>query len=263
MILETFKRFVRGATIESGKAKELQTLDFVSVPDTTMEGDPAESDCSDLVASDTIALEIDRGDRGLFVYARTQDDLSVLREELLALEYIPTMVLGKLTRSRHFGYQTGQSDRPDTCGEVPLNNQRLRDALGDAAILAAEVYAKHFPEQYEQHCKEAEAIKPQWKFPYTPFTNGIINRDNALRYHRDQGNYDGALTCTINLREGAEGGFLALPALNTAIDCADSTVTVFDGARLCHGVTPIQLQHSGAYRLSVLFYTLKSLWRCE
>lgn len=130
--------------------------------------------------------------------------------------------------------------------------------ISDFAELILQGYHIAFPDRLIDHQREANHISEEKRIRNTPFTNGLINKDSAVPYHFDRGNFEGACTCTYNLNDDIEGGYLVFPQLRTAFKCANNTACVFDGDLLLHGVTPIRKQSELGYRYSVLYYTMKS-----
>ena len=59
------------------------------------------------------------------------------------------------------------------------------------------------------------------------------------------------------------GGHLAIPEYNIGLEIADNSVLFFDGQKIMHGVTPIKYLSPKAYRYSLVFYTLKQMWKCQ
>lgn len=96
----------------------------------------------------------------------------------------------------------------------------------------------------------------------TPYTSGVINKSSILPYHHDGTNVKDAISVQVNLRRDATGGALHLPEYDEWLANDNMTVVVFRGGSLLHGVTPIHLQSTDAYRYSIVFYAKRSCSRC-
>ena len=66
----------------------------------------------------------------------------------------------------------------------------------------------------------------------------------------------------IAFRNKIEGGRLSLPEYNLGLEIDDSTVTLFDGQKILHGVTPIQYLSPESYRFTLVYYSLSQMWKC-
>ena len=64
------------------------------------------------------------------------------------------------------------------------------------------------------------------------------------------------------LRRGVRGGALHLPEYDLTVACRDGWVVAFNGYELWHGVTPIELAEEDAYRISVVYYSLRGMKDC-
>jgi len=98
----------------------------------------------------------------------------------------------------------------------------------------------------------------------TPFTSGIVNKNNPLKYHHDSGNFKNVLSNMIVLKRGVKGGRLSCPEYDIKFECDDNCVVIFDGAQILHGVTPIiKPEGEETYRYSVVYYSLEQMWKCD
>jgi hypothetical protein len=155
-----------------------------------------------------------------------------------------------------------QNDYCSTAGfarESPKNHKIVcdyGDKLGD-------LYKEMVPEMYNKHSKiVAEKVKPEWVLGNSPFTSGVINKNNQLNYHFDSGNFKDVFSNMIAFRKKIEGGRLSLPEYNIGLEIDDSTVTLFDGQKILHGVTPINYLTPESYRFSIVYYSLSQMWKC-
>ena len=95
------------------------------------------------------------------------------------------------------------------------------------------------------------------------YKSGIINKNNELKYHFDAGNFKGVMSNMVAFKGDVEGGHLAIPELDIALEIADNTLTIFNGQEILHGVTPIETQNEQSYRYTVVYYSLEQMWKCE
>lgn len=82
---------------------------------------------------------------------------------------------------------------------------------------------------------------------------GLVNRDLVLAYHVDVTMPRPATVLMATLRSEAHGGYLALPELDVGLACDDGWAVAFDGSKVLHGVTPLDVG-PGGYRISIAYY---------
>jgi hypothetical protein len=125
-------------------------------------------------------------------------------------------------------------------------------------------YKKYVPEIYKVHQNLSdEKILEEWKMQGSPFTSGIINKNNPLKYHYDSGNFTDVYSNMLALKRDVQGGYLAIPEYDVALEIANHSISLFDGQKLLHGVTPILYSNAQGYRYTIVYYTLKKMWNCE
>lgn len=176
-----------------------------------------------------------------------------------------TRTAGLKTTSRIFGYNPRNTIRKDFCSATSLANEAPTEhaIICNFGSVLAELYEKYFPAVYQTHAATVEEkMLDEWRIPGTPFTSGIVNKNNPLKYHFDAGNISHVLSNMLVLKDGVEGGHLACPEYNIGFEVADNTAILFDGQKILHGVTPIKYKNPNAYRHSIVYYTLKQMWNC-
>jgi hypothetical protein len=125
-------------------------------------------------------------------------------------------------------------------------------------------YKEYFPQQYEHHTETVkERVMNDWTIGASPFTSGIVNKNNQLKYHYDAGNFKGVLSNMVVFKSDIIGGHLVIPELDIALEVADNTLTIFNGQDILHGVSDIQYKNDSSYRYSVVYYSLEQMWKCE
>lgn len=194
-------------------------------------------------------------------------ELETLRKGLSEIEFHESTRTGGLkTRSRVFGYQPRVTLRRDYCTATSLAREApgVNDEIVRLGKVATEEYAKWFPAVLQEHVETTrEKVLPEWCIEGTPFTSGIVNWNNPLKYHFDSGNFKDVKSCMVALKKGVRGGYLACPEYGVGFEIADGSILIFDGQSILHGVTPIEKIEPRAHRFTLVFYTLTQMWRCE
>lgn len=222
-----------------------------------------EDDYAELVTEDTLVL-VEGVPR--ILYLKLDWDFSEMVKILSRIEYQQSERTGGLkTTSRVFGYQPRVALRRDFCtatslsAEDPAANE-LVCSFGDRI---EQIYREHFPATYQVHAGLArEKILPEWKIGDSPFTSGIINKNNPLKYHFDAGNFEQVCSLMLGFKRDVVGGHLSCPELGIGFEIANNSLLIFDGQSILHGVTPIKRLTPSAYRYTVVYYTLKGMWNC-
>jgi len=175
-------------------------------------------------------------------------------------------VKGLITRSRIIGWKPRLQITNDYCTSAGLATESPREHK----IICD--FAKELSKYYEKYCKRIflqhgeitkDRILPEWTIEDTPFSSGIVNRDSALHYHFDHGNVRDVYSAMVAFKSNQKGGHLALPEYNIGLEIANNSVLLFDGQKILHGVTPFKLLSEHGYRLTVVYYTLQQMWKCE
>ncbi len=193
--------------------------------------------------------------------------LDAIYAAMLRIQYTTSFRPGGLkTTSRVFGYMPRNSIRRDFCTSSSLAYEQGEEH----AIVASgsEIVDRHYkqvnPELYSAHRRMADQkVRPEWRLKDAPFTSGIINENNPLMYHFDQGNFAGVWSGQLTFKQGIEGGYLAMPEYDLAIELRDHSLLLFDGQGILHGVTPIRRLSEDSKRYTVVYYSLRGMWQCE
>lgn len=223
-----------------------------------------ETDYDTLITDSTIVTE--NGEPKILYAKMDPEKTKYIRQAVKNIRYEESKRSGGLkTRSRIFGYSPRNTMRKDFCSatslavESPLEHKIICDFGQELS----ELYADNFPDVYKRHEDVTkERMKDEWVLGDTPFTSGIVNKNNPLKYHFDSGNVKNVLSNMVVFKNGVEGGYLACPEFNVGFEVADNTVILFDGQNILHGVTPIKNRHPKGYRYSVVYYTLQQIWSC-
>ena len=222
-----------------------------------------ESDFQTLIKQDCIITE-----NGVprILYLKLGSESRIVREVCKKIKYqANTRTAGLKTLSAIFGFSPRNTIRRDFCSGTGLamHKQNYNAVICDFGIVLSKLYEQYFPKVFAEHSKVTnEKISKDWRIKDTPFTSGIINKNNPLKYHFDGGNIKDVLSNMIVFKEGIEGGYLACPEFNIGFEVADNTVILFDGQNILHGVTPIKKKQRESYRYSIVYYTLKQMWNC-
>ncbi len=222
-----------------------------------------EGDVSTVITEDTLVY---CEGKPVILYARLQTDLSQLLASVQKIKYEKNKrTTGLVTESAIFGYNPRNVIRKDFCSATGMayNSPADHAIIAGFGVELTKLYQEFFPETYETHSGFVdEKISPDWKIKDTPFTSGIVNRNNPLKYHFDSGNVKNVLSNMVVLKKDVQGGGLACPEFDLLFECANNTVMLFDGQQILHGVTPIRKTSPNAFRYSVVYYTLLQMWQC-
>ena len=121
---------------------------------------------------------------------------------------------------------------------------------------------KNYLENMFMNMPKTDKVLKEYKMRDTVFTSGIINKNNELNYHYDAGNFEECYSCMITAKNGITGGYLAMPEYDVNVEVLHGSVFLFDGQSILHGVTPIQKMGDDHYRYTVVYYSLKEMWKC-
>lgn len=215
------------------------------------------------IEEDTVLTE--NGEPILY-YGRIKSDEEI-KKSLTEIKYSKHFRTGTLaTHSRTFGFAPRVAIRRDYCSEAALSRDfpaANKQVLSYTQQCEA-IYQQHFPEKYAYHHSLIEGkIMPQWRINgRSIFTSGIINKNNVLRYHYDAGNFKNVMSNMITFRKDTGGGALVFPEYRFAIPCEDSTIAIFDGQKILHGVTSLKSFSSEAYRYTIVYYSLDRMCNC-
>jgi len=172
---------------------------------------------------------------------------------------------GLKSRSRTVGFLPRVAIRRDFCcrSEVARETPGAHAIILEYAAHAAKIYRDLNGPKYASQENTVAAVRPEWRIPRTPFTSGIVNWDNRLMYHQDQGNFRDCWSAMIVLSKSIQGGELVVPSLNVAFRFSGVNVLLFDGAALLHGVAPILRRTAeDSFRYSIVYYALQGCAKC-
>ena len=203
------------------------------------------------------------------IYDMLDTDTGPLVEVLHRVRYATsTRTGGLVTTSRIFGSAPRLERRQRAfCNKTTLAREQPEENAAICGIGAAisERYRLMTPEIWAKHREMTTEVKQEWIIPGSVFTSGIINKNNALHYHFDAGNFEHVLSAMLVLRNGMEGGWLVLPEYDAKFLLKNNAIFMFDGQKIVHGVTPMRPRPeagSEAYRYSIVFYSLRGMWKC-
>lgn len=235
-------------------------LDLAEYRDRTAQ----ESDYRSVTTESTLVEDADSGRVEAVYLAHLPDDTTALEDVLRRVRVAwNTRTGGMPSQSRTFGARPRIRIHDDYCSLATLarDDPAAHAVLEEWAGVAARHYQRFGPEVYARHLRAAQRVLPAWLIRGTPFSSGIVNRDNPLPYHHDRGNVKNAWSAMLGFKRGCVGGYLALPEYDIAFEIADRSLLLFDGQRVLHGVTPFTVALDG-WRFTVVYYTLEQMWRC-
>lgn len=184
---------------------------------------------------------------------------------LPALKYVSDYRTdGLKTNSRTFGLAPRNTLRHDYCSLSSLDWEQpaLRRALIELARGAHVAYQQHVPNISQAHREWASGVHPHWRLGDTPWTSGIINANNPLKYHVDSGNWPAGWSAQFTWRGDTTGGLLVFPQLHLALDLGEGSLLLFNGGLWVHGVTPIKKLTPMATRYSLVLYARQGAVHC-
>ena len=225
-----------------------------------------ESDYSRLINEDCILIDEDTG-RILGIYFKLPETPSDFLMALMSIKYDTNKRLqGLITHSRIFGWRPREKIRNDYCSSASLSmtNPKQHAIIVEFAKTLTKYYKEFAPKIFNEHTQIADDnIMKEWLIEDTPFSSGIVNKNNELHYHHDAGNFKDVYSNMVAFKSNVKGGFLSMPEYDVGLEIATNSVLLFDGQKILHGVTPIKLLSKNAYRYTVVYYTLKAMWNCE
>ena len=199
-------------------------------------------------------------------YVIPEENLEPLRLACKTIKYQTEFrQSGLKTTSRVFGYEPRKTLRKDYCSSTSLSRDfpKQNNIILKGAGIVGKNYQKANPALYDKHIAETEEkVGSDWKIHDAPFTSGIINENNPLKYHFDSGNYKNVWSGMVVFKEGITGGYLSMPEFGIGIALRDKSILYFDGQGILHGVTPIKRISKQSKRYSIVYYSLKGMWNC-
>lgn len=226
----------------------------------------SESDYEELVKESAILTS---EGRVKVIYQQLDDlgfDSDVIVRALKTIKYQEGRRSRGLTSySRIFGFSPRTEFRQNFCKvtSLALDHPNEHQILCDYAKKISEIYRMRAKEVYEEHDTMALKVMGQWKLEGSPFTSGIVNKNSALKYHHDTGNFKDVYSCMLGFKYNVQGGYLALPEYNVAFEIKNNSLFIFDGQNIIHGVTPIKYLSEDAFRYTIVYYSLKRMWECK
>lgn len=148
-------------------------------------------------------------------------------------------------------------------GRLYAKNPEYRKMIDEITVVAWRAFQKSFPTQAAEHERIVrESIHQDWLIADTPFTSGIVNDRSALPFHKDAGNLKGTWSMMLALRDATDGGGLQIPELGINLGIPNQSMTIFEGQRFWHGVTPLVYRKPGAYRFTLVWYVKERIRHC-
>jgi hypothetical protein len=225
-----------------------------------------EDDVDETITEDTI---ITTNGIPVILYCKMKENLDALRWAVQTIKYeTGPRTLGLISQSRIFGYRPRITVRHDYCNPTSMATEfpKQHFVITDFASQLTNYYQNNFPEVFQKHEEIVnEKILPEWKIENSIFTSGIVNKDNALKYHFDSGNFKGVLSNMVAFKKNVVGGRLVIPSYNIKLEISDSSLCIFDGQSILHGVSPFYSSkpEQDHYRYTIVYYSLEQMWKCE
>lgn len=225
----------------------------------------SEDDFEELLDGDIIGIDADTKEV-IFVHAKLDFDDNAIMWALDRIRYEENIrTSGLKTRSRIFGFNPRNVIRKDYCSVVSLAVEQPKEhaVVCRYGVQIGQLYSKFTPETYKQHEEVMKSkVLDEYRLRNTPFTSGIINKNNPLKYHFDSGNFKNVYSCMAVFKRDIQGGYLSLPEYGVGLALPHNSVFMFDGQSVLHGVTPITKTNPTAMRYSIVYYSLQQIWNC-
>jgi hypothetical protein len=221
-------------------------------------------DYTELLTSSTI-LRDEASGRVRVVYLVLSDDCNEIVQSLRSIQFeIDERASGMLSQSRIFGYRPRITIRDDFCTTAALAREHpfAYKLISSYAAKVSDYYHQFNPELFIEHQRIVGRVLPEWRLEGSVFTSGIINKNNPLPYHFDQGNFQDVWSNMLVFKHQIGEGYLSVPEYDIGFEVAHNSLLMFDGQNILHGVTPIYLEGPEAFRYSIVYYSLKSMWNC-
>ena len=226
-----------------------------------------ESDYSRLISESCMILDAEGKVKVLYFELGEAFDTQEVIWALQTIKYsTSTRTSGLKTTSAIFGYSPRVTIRRDFCTSTSMatKQRQQHEIICDFGKKLAEIYQEFIPNMYKVHEEATRAkVKDEWIIEGTPFTSGIVNKNNPLKYHFDSGNFKGVYSNMVVFKKSIEGGYLSCPEYDLAFELKNNSILMFDGQSILHGVTPIRRLRPDAYRYSIVYYSLQGMWKCE
>ena len=171
------------------------------------------------------------------------------------------------SKSRTFGYAPRRPVvRRESCQLTSLgrDHPEVERVLEDYADQFSDMLVEIDPAIVPRDIATLGPLLRDWRIGEAKlWTSGVVNDTATLPYHRDGFNFPTWSAMPV-LRRGIRGGGLHLPEYGLVVPCADATVTLFQGQRFVHGVTPMtRVRPKEGYRISIVYYALKGMKNCR
>lgn len=245
-------------------------VDLKQTPTNTREllSEKAHENDDPIIDEDTVIVDKNTNET-LLIYKDTDELLDTDRmiEALSKVKFsVNRRTNGLVTQSEIIGYRprmVGLAGKK-TCSKTAFGNKykTIEDDLFAVAKSAEKLYNEFAESRYKNHSTLAENVRPEYLMPETHFTSGIINKNNPLKYHLDTGNFKDVFSIMLGLKKDIKGGYLHIPELKVNLKISNGSLSMFDGQRFVHGVTPMIGTSEASYRFTIVFYSLVQMWNC-
>lgn len=224
-----------------------------------------ETDFDELLEGDVIGIDSETKEV-IFIHAELKFDDREIMAALDNIKYeMATRSSGLKSYSRVFGFMPRRVMRGDFCNIVSMAVEHPKEhaIVTKYGVKIGQLYGEFTPEVHKKHqAMMEEKVLDEWAIKDTPFTSGIINKNNPLKYHFDSGNFKKVYSCMTVFKRDIRGGYLSLPEYGVGLALPHNSVFMFDGQEYLHGVTPITRLNDNAMRYSIVYYSLQQIWNC-
>lgn len=153
-----------------------------------------------------------------------------------------------------YGYMPRNPTRCARCR--PTSSSKTNVSLHTVAVN----YANLIEGKYSG--SKTDSVKSLWLLGKSRFSTLNINKNHAIKYHRDSGNITDYKSNVFIYRTGCIGGDLVLPHAKIALEQKMGAFIIFRGNDIVHGVTPIIPIKKKYVRASAVLYTMNDMKHC-
>lgn len=220
-----------------------------------------------IIKEDTVIKHKTTGETLLIYVVKSGLDTGGMIESLSRVKFSKNVRSnGLATQSEIIGYRPRMSGAmgKKTCAKTAFGNKykSIEDSLYEVAKGAEVLYKEYAPERHANHNQMSKQVHDTYRIPETSFTSGIVNKNNPLKYHLDAGNFKDVFSIMLGLKQNTGGGYLHIPELHINLEVANGSLSIFDGQKFVHGVTPMTTNKFNSYRFTIVFYSLVQMWAC-
>jgi hypothetical protein len=135
-------------------------------------------------------------------------------------------------------------------------------SLNPLLVAISEQFRGHVHDRWAAQKAVADATRPEWVVPGTPFTTVTVNNTYSTGLHRDMGDLaEGFSTLAVCRRGEYQGGVLVFARYRVGVDMRHGDLLLLDPHEW-HGNTDIEAMSDDAERISLVAYFRTKVQAC-